>query len=126
MPASVYLRDLEGRFILVNRQYEEFWGLSNDEIRGRTFGRRIGSPTSRWTPAVNTATDRVTLACGEAQHREARVVRSGTEHVFADVRFPVRDSTGQMVAIAGIDIDMTRQAQPGRVGRASAAGRDGA
>ena len=37
MPASVYLRDLEGRFILVNRQYEEFWGLSNDKIRGKTL-----------------------------------------------------------------------------------------
>ena len=35
MPASVYLRDLQGRFILVNREYEEFWGVRNDEIRER-------------------------------------------------------------------------------------------
>ena len=37
MPASVYLRDLDGRFILVNREYEEFTGLPDDEIRGRTL-----------------------------------------------------------------------------------------
>ena len=37
MPANVYLRDLNGRFILVNRQYEEFWGLRHDEIRGKTL-----------------------------------------------------------------------------------------
>ena len=39
MPAHVYLRDLSGRFILVNRQYEEFWGLRLDEIRGQDARR---------------------------------------------------------------------------------------
>src|SRR5262245_6361922 len=37
MPAHVYLRDLSGRFILTNRQYEEFWGLPHDYVRGRTL-----------------------------------------------------------------------------------------
>ena len=36
-------------------------------------------------------------------------MRWGKEHVFADVRFPVVDSAGDIVAIAGIDIDITEQ-----------------
>src|SRR5262249_7204873 len=37
MPAQVYLRDLNGRFILANQQYEEFWGLPHDFVRGKTL-----------------------------------------------------------------------------------------
>jgi ammonium transporter len=109
MPASVYLRDLQGRFILVNREYEEFWGLPNDEIRGKTLHVTddISEVVVDWE--LNARIDREVLAAGEPSTREARVVRRGKEHVLADVRFPVRDGSGQIVAIAGIDIDITPQ-----------------
>ena len=109
MPASVYLRDLDGRFILVNRQYEEFWGLSNDEIRGQTLSETDPMSEVSMIPASTQRSTGQVLATGESQHREARVVRKGKEHVFADVRFPVLDSAGRMVAIAGIDIDITAE-----------------
>jgi ammonium transporter len=109
MPASVYLRDLDGRFILVNRQYEDFWGVSNTEIRGKTLSETDPMSDVSMAPAVNAQVDRAALVSREAQHREARVVRDGKEHVLADVRFPVLDNGGQVVAIAGIDIDITEQ-----------------
>ena len=109
MPANVYLRDLEGRFILVNRQYEEFWGLSNDKIRGQTLFETDPLTEVSMAPGVNAEIDRAVLTTGQPQQREARVVRRGKEHVLADVRFPVLDSTARMVAIAGIDIDITAE-----------------
>jgi Amt family ammonium transporter len=109
MPASVYLRDLHGRFILVNRQYEEFWGLRNDEIRGKTLGETSPITEFDLTPEVNAQVDRHVLTGGEPSRREAQVVRGGKEHVLADVRFPVRDGSGKIVAVAGIDIDITAQ-----------------
>jgi ammonium transporter len=110
MPAIVYLRDLDGRFILVNRQYEEFWGLDNDAIRGKTLAE-TDSLVSEMTlrPDLNMGIDREVLAAGAPYEHEARLVRRGKEHVLADVRFPVRDGTGDIVAIAGIDIDVTAQ-----------------
>jgi ammonium transporter len=109
MPASVYLRDLEGRFILVNRQYEAFWGISNDELRGKTLWEADPMSEMPMAPDVTAEIDHDVLTTGEPQQREARVVRRGEEHVLADVRFPVRDATGRMVAIAGIDIDVTAE-----------------
>ncbi len=109
MPASVYLRDLGGRFILVNRQYEEFWGLRNDEIRGKTLVDTEAISKVDVNSGVNAQIDREVLAAGEPQRRESHVVRGGTEHTIADVRFPVFDSMGQAVAVAGIDIDITAQ-----------------
>jgi PAS domain S-box-containing protein len=109
MPANVYLRDLGGRFILVNRQYEGFWGLSNDEVRGKTMYEADPMSAVPMAPDLNEAIDRAAVTTGAPQQRETRVLRNGEEHVLADVRFPVRDGSGQVVAIAGIDIDVTAQ-----------------
>ncbi len=109
MPASVYLRDLGGRFILVNRQYEEFWGVRHDEIRGKLLTEVEPMPGVDLKPETNAQIDREVLASGESRRREKSLERQGSEHVVADVRFPVLDSSGDIVAIAGIDIDISAQ-----------------
>jgi ammonium transporter len=109
MPASVYLRDLEGRFILVNHQYEEFWGLRLDDIQGKTRFEADAMSEVGGTPDLDVMIDRAVLAEGEQHRREAHVVRRGKEHVIADLRFPVLDSSGRTVAVAGIDLDITAQ-----------------
>jgi ammonium transporter len=109
MPASVYLRDLSGRYILVNREYEEFWGLRNDEIRGKTLLETEAMSDVDGSPEFHARIDREVLAAGEPSQRETRVKRKGKEHVLADVRFPVLDGAGRAVAVAGIDIDITAQ-----------------
>jgi ammonium transporter len=109
MPAIVYLRDLNGRFILVNRQYEEFWGVRDDEIRGKTLAEMSAMTPIDVPVDPNRQVDLDVLAAGELREREAVVVREGKEHVLADHRFPVLDSSGEMVAVAGIDIDITTQ-----------------
>ena len=109
MPANVYLRDLKGRFILVNRQYEEFWELRHDDIRRKTLIEADGMSPIDLKPELNERIDREVLAAGEPHRREAQVMRHGKEHVLANVRFPVLDASGRVVAIAGIDIDITAQ-----------------
>jgi PAS domain S-box-containing protein len=109
MPASVYLRDLSGRFILVNREYEEFWGVRDEDIRGKTLLETEELSEVGGSPEFHARVDREVLASGEPSRRETRVMRDSTEHVLADVRFPVLDSAGREVAVAGIDIDITAQ-----------------
>jgi ammonium transporter len=109
MPANVYLRDLDGHFILVNRQYEDFWLLPPDAVQGKTLSDVAAMTELDLTPEQNARADRVVLATSEMHQRETHVVRRGKEHVFADVRFPVVDSSGRVVAVAGIDIDITAQ-----------------
>ncbi len=109
MPAMVYLRDLSGRYILVNRQYEDFWGLRDEEIRGRTVFDSAATAIADLEPDANDGVDREVVAAGEPRRREMRIVRQGREHVVADVRFPVLDGSGRAVAVAGIDIDITAE-----------------
>jgi ammonium transporter len=109
MPAHVYLRDLNGRYILVNREYEEFWGLRLDAIRGRTLTEAAAMTDVPVRPEAHAQIDREVIATGELRRHEDTVVRDGKEHVLADVRFPVRDGSRRTVAVAGIDIDITAQ-----------------
>jgi PAS domain S-box-containing protein len=109
MPAAVYLRDLEGRFILVNREYEHYYGLRNDDIRGKTFTEVSTRGSFELDPAFVLEADRDVIESGEALRREWRLPCAGKEQVIADVRFPVRNAAGEMVAVAGIDIDITAQ-----------------
>jgi ammonium transporter len=109
MPAHVYLRDLRGRFILVNREYEDFWGVRLDEVRGKTLGEIEELSDVPVKPGVHERIDREVVLTGEPSRHEANVVRHGKEHVIADVRFPVVDGSNQTVAVAGIDIDITAQ-----------------
>jgi ammonium transporter len=109
MPANVYLRDISGRFILVNRQYEEFWGVRHEEVRGKTLFELETLSGADVLPELEAEVDREVLATGQPQRREPHVVRAGKEHVFADVRFPVLDASAQIVAVAGIDIDITAE-----------------
>jgi ammonium transporter len=109
MPAMVYLRDLSGRFILVNRQYEEFWSVRDDAIRGKTLAEMSAMTPIDVPVDENRQMDLDVLAAGKLREREAVVVREGREHVLADHRFPVLDSSGEMVAVAGIDIDISAQ-----------------
>jgi ammonium transporter len=109
MPACVYLRDLESRFILVNREYEHFYGLRNDDIRGKTFIDVFMSASVNLDPVAAFQADRDVIESGRALRREWRLSRAGNELVVADVRFPVRNAAGEMVALAGIDIDITAE-----------------
>jgi ammonium transporter len=109
MPAHVYLRDLGGRFILVNRQYEEFWALPHDAVRGKTLHEVDAMTDMELKPDQNAPVDREVVASGEPDRREAHIDRGGKEHVLANVRFPVVDGSNQVVAVAGIDIDITAQ-----------------
>ena len=127
MPANVYLRDLGGRFILVNRQYEEFWGVRHEEIRGRTLSEVDAITAMDVKPEVNERIDRDVLAASEPNRREAQVVRNGKEHVLANVRFPVLDGSGRIVADRRHRHRHHRtEAQRGGARRAAASRRDGA
>jgi ammonium transporter len=109
MPAMVHLRDLDGRFILVNRKYEEFYGVTNDFIRGKTLHEAHSQSKANLSPDRNVVRDDEVLAAGQAIERESTYFRNGNEHAVVDVRFPVTEGSGETVAVAGIELDITER-----------------
>ncbi|HEV7915336.1 MAG TPA: PAS domain S-box protein [Albitalea sp.] len=104
-PAVIYLKDLQGRYILVNRRYEKLHHVDGDTIAGKTdydiFPRQHA--------AAFQAVDRQVLAAGSAQEAEELVPLDDGVHTFISVKFPLADGSGKPYAVCGISTDITER-----------------
>ncbi|NNE12732.1 MAG: PAS domain S-box protein [Ilumatobacter sp.] len=109
MPALVMLRDLDGRFLLANRRYEEFYGVAGDAVQGRTLREvrsQFGAPV--WLDETEQH-DRDVLATNRASEREIEVDVGGRTAVLASIKFPIPGPGGETVALGGIEVDITER-----------------
>lgn len=111
MPAGVHLRDLDGRFILVNRNYEEFHGVENGFAKGKTLGEVSKSMNVEIPIDENLVSDREVINNNAIVEKEHFVVREGELRTVADTKFPILDATGKVTAVGGIQLDVTELKQ---------------
>ena len=105
MPMPVYLRDLDGRTMLINREYERFNQVTREAIRGKTLYDYF--PKDEVDHYM--AHDRDVIARRQPLEREETHRRSDGEHIFAVVKFPIFDLSDEVVAIGGVDLDITER-----------------
>lgn len=102
-PMLIYVRDINWRYILVNRFWEETLGLDRSYIVGRTifdvFPENVADRLLE--------NDRKVLAEKRALQFEESYTRNGTTRVFLSVKFPLLDEDGEVYAICGISTDIT-------------------
>jgi len=109
MPASVHLRNLYGQFILVNRQYEEFYGVTNESIRGKTLAEVSGNQVfermvkeSRW--ADGEAIEKNTLI-----ENEVEIMDETGRRTLMDRYFPIADASGEVIEVGGFEMEITER-----------------
>ena len=105
VPAVVFLRDLDGRFLGINRTYEEVYGVSEDDVRGKTLHDVFPKAQAE----AYAAHDREVIEQGQPIEKEWRIEHGGEEHVYASVVFPIADSSGAPVAVGGIELDLSER-----------------
>ncbi len=104
-PAVVYIKDAEGRYILVNSRYEELFGISNQnqEIQGKTDAEVL-------PPAVAEqylAHDGRLKKEGRSFQVEERVPQPDGEQTYLSVKFPIKNEQGEITRLGGISINIT-------------------
>jgi PAS domain S-box-containing protein len=107
VPSAISLKDTDSRYRLVNRVFEDLFGASNDEIRGKT-------PHDLFAKAVadfSLANDRAAVESGQPVESEETLVADDGERTLLTVKFPVRDNTGAITAIGGIYTDISERKQ---------------
>jgi PAS domain S-box-containing protein len=105
-PVEVYLKDREGRYIRVNRQFETLFGVKNENLVG-TF------PTTFLDSKEATASrehDLFVLNSGKNEWREVVVEpnKKGQPRTFLTVKFPVLNGDGGIGGLGGICTDITQ------------------
>lgn len=98
--AIVYLKDLESRFLMVNRGYERAFGLAAKDALGRKpeelFGEKLGRRLRENDLAV--------IESREPAEFEEKIVIGGKEISYVSVKAPLLDEEGMPYGICGISI----------------------
>ncbi len=103
-PAVIYAKDLEGRYLLLNRQYENLFQIKQSEVLGRTDDAIFPAPVA----ATVRANDQKVIATGQALSSEETVPhQDGSLHTYISHKFPLLDKTGRIYAVCGISTDIT-------------------
>lgn len=102
-PAVVYLKDLAGRYQFVNRQFEELFGVDRTSVVGLTdydiFPENMARDFRENDDSVATS--------GLPLKTEEVAPHSDGPHTYMSVKFPLSDSDGHVMAVAGISTDIT-------------------
>ena len=107
-PNLVYLKDLEGRYQLVNREFEQATGWSSEEALGKSARDWSSAPTAN----IYEEHDREVIKTGTVVTREEEVRHvDGSIRTHIATKFPIHDADGGIAAVVGIDTDITERKQ---------------
>jgi PAS domain S-box-containing protein len=101
--AVVFVKDLELRYILVNREYERRHQVRRDQIRGKTDFDILPHDVAETVRA----NDRHVIEAGTPIQFEETVPMTQGERQYVVVKFLLRDRTTKPYAICGIATDIT-------------------
>jgi PAS domain S-box-containing protein len=104
-PAVIYVKQLDGRYLLANRRYEEIFHLERGSMLGRTdFDLFEYSAATAFR-----AMDHRVIAAGGPITEEEFAPQPDGPHTYISVKAPLRDSNGKVYAIFGVSTDITER-----------------
>ncbi len=112
----ITVKDLEGRFLMVNKPFEQYVGAQESAL----LGRNLASIDPGWTPGRDDPDRRARE--GLLEYEESRTGPHGVR-TWDVSKFPLRDSAGSVYAICSMATDITERT---RVAELTAQARDAA
>ncbi len=101
--AFIYVKDTQGRYLFVNRNYETLLGRPATELIGRSatdlFGRKAG--------AAHEEGDREVRQTREVREREEASEINGVTRHFISRMFPLVNEAGELFGTAGVSTEIT-------------------
>jgi PAS domain S-box-containing protein len=102
-PAVIFLKDLSGRYVVVNRRHQILFGRYGASIIGKTDREFFPGPIALrfFEEDQQVLREQAPLVFEEvADHDDG-------PHTYRSVKFPVKDDSGRMIALGGISTDIT-------------------
>ncbi len=103
----IFMKDVSGRYLHVNRRYEELFHLNKDAIIGKTdhdlFPQEIADGVCKNDQQVIQSELPITL--------EELIPQDDGIHIYSSIKFPLRKVSGEIYAVCGIATDITAQQQ---------------
>jgi PAS domain S-box-containing protein len=104
-PNWIFLKDTEGRYLLVNREVERVFGIGQEQIKGKTDGEMFPPEQA----AEYRANDLKVLRVGLTMEFEEMALLEDGPHTSIVHKFPLFDSHGNIYATGGVATDITER-----------------
>ncbi|WP_404790478.1 PAS domain S-box protein [Altericista sp. CCNU0014] len=101
----IYIKNPQGQYILINRQYETLFHLERENVKGKT-DRDI---FPEYIADAFRANDLKVLAAGIPIESEEIAPQDDGLHTFLTIKFPLLDASGVPSAVCGISTDITER-----------------
>ncbi len=101
----IYVKDLEGQYLRVNRHFEEIYNIPRGQTKGKTdydlFSKELAESLR--------ANDQKVLQAASPMEFEEVVTHTGGIHTYISIKVPLFDPWGRPYAVAGISTDITER-----------------
>lgn len=101
----IFIKEINGEYLLINKQYESLFHISNEEIIGKTDHDFLPKEVA---DTFRNSDLEVVKALRELNTEEI-IQQSDGPHTYIAVKFPLYDSVGRIYAIGGISTDITER-----------------
>jgi PAS domain S-box-containing protein len=105
--AVIYVKDTEGRYLLINGRFEALFSVTKRGVIGRTdydlFPHHMADAFR--------ANDRQVLARGGPLEFDEVAPLEDGPHTYISIKFPLLDAAGRIYAVCGISTDITARQQ---------------
>ncbi len=103
-PTKIHIKDIEGRYTLINREAEKLFGISNAEGCGKTsYDLFPGDIADTFM-----AHDQAVIESGAPMEKEEEFTLNDGVHIFLTTKFPIFDQNG-ITGIGAIGTDITKR-----------------
>jgi PAS domain S-box-containing protein len=103
--ALIFVKDVEGRYELVNRKWEEVTGLKREKVIGHTDEDLFPGPVGRQFRA----NDVEVMESDKAVEKEEVLDDLKGRRYFLSVKFPLRDESGKVKGMCGMTTEITER-----------------
>lgn len=104
MPSMMFIKDMPGKYLLVNNRFSEVHGVDKKDIIGKTDAELPYEWVQRYA-----GLDREVAATGARVKSEESFTVNGKTYHFLITKFPLRNAQGEMIGICGIGQDFTEK-----------------
>lgn len=105
-PSPMYAKSVAGKYLMVNRRYEELFGVKAQDVVGKTDKELMSDERIIRKLQKN---DALVVERGEAIQFDESLEFPDGRRSYVSMKFPMRDLDGEIYAVGGISTDITER-----------------
>ena len=100
---ALFIKDIEGRYVIVNQAFAGFLGLTPEQIVGKTSAQLMDSVAAN----LLSEQDRAVLESGTVRSFEYEITTGDKPRAFFATKAPYRDASGKIIGLVGAFRDIS-------------------